>query len=217
MNAQQKIRLLITSGDGPEECRMAVSRILRLMETEATSRGVHCEFAVHDEKRRHGPASAVASLSGTHAIDFSRRWRGTIQWICKSPVRPHHRRRNWFVGIFEMRSTSDLEIELKQHDLRFEKFRAGGPGGQHQNTTDSAVRVTHIPTGASAVSRDQRSQHRNKQVAVERLEDHLAARQALQQAMAQSQQNQLHKTLERGNPVRIFAGENFTEKSGPDL
>lgn len=217
MSTEQKIRLLITSGDGPEECRMAVSRILRLMEKEATSRGVHCEFAVHDEKCRHGPASAVASLSGQHAIDFSRRWRGTIQWISKSPVRPHHRRRNWFVGVFQMHSASNHEIELKPSDLRFEKFRAGGPGGQHQNTTDSAVRVTHVPTGVSAVSRDQRSQHRNKQVAVERLGDHLAAQLALQQAMAQSKQNQLHKNLERGNPVRIFVGENFAEKSDSDL
>lgn len=217
MSTEQRIRLLITSGDGPEECRIAVARILRLMEQEANSRGVNCEFALHDDKYRHGPASAVASLSGKHAIDFSRRWRGTVQWICKSPVRPLHRRRNWFIGIFQMHTKADHEIELKPSDLRFENFRAGGPGGQHQNTTDSAVRVTHLPTRVSAVSRDQRSQHRNKQVAVERLGDHLAARQALQQAMAQSMQNQLHKNLERGNPVRIFTGEQFTEKSGPDM
>ncbi|MEM7637184.1 MAG: peptide chain release factor H [Pseudomonadota bacterium] len=217
MKAEQKTRLLITSGDRPEECRIAVSRILRVMEKEAASNGVHCEFAVHDDRRRHGPSSAVASLSGKHAIDFSRRWHGTIQWICRSPVRPHHRRRNWFVGIFRIESNIDQEIELQPSDLRFEKFRAGGPGGQHQNTTDSAVRVTHIPTGISAISRDQRSQHRNKQVAVERLGDQLAARRALQQATAQSTQNQLHKNLERGNPLRVFTGEKFTEKTGSDM
>ncbi|MEO9877209.1 MAG: peptide chain release factor H [Anderseniella sp.] len=217
MNAEQKIRLLITSGDGPEECRMAVSRTLRVIEKEAASRGVHCEVALSDEQCRHGPSSAVATLSGEHAMDLSRRWRGTIQWICRSRLRPHHRRRNWFIGVFPVHSKTDHEIELKLSELKFEKFRAGGPGGQHQNTTDSAVRVTHVPSGESAVSRDQRSQHRNKQVAIERLGDRLTARQALQQAKAQTTQNQLHKNLERGNPIRIFVGENFMEKSGSDL
>ena len=214
MNSEQKVSLLITSGDGPEECRMAVSHILRLMEEEAVAAGVHCEIAVPDEKRRHGPSSAVVSLSGKQASEVSRRWHGTIQWICKSRVRPHHKRRNWFVGVFPIDSEIDYEIELKSTELKFERFRAGGPGGQHQNTTDSAVRVTHVASGISAVSRDQRSQHRNKQVAVERLRDRLAAQKALQQATSQSMQNQLHKNLQRGNPARIFTGESFSEKPG---
>ncbi len=214
MSTEQKIRLLVSSGDGPDECRIAVSHILRLMEKEAITFGVHCELALPDENRRHGPSSAIATFSGEQANDFARRWHGTIQWTCRSRLRPHHKRQNWFVGVFAMPSINDREIELKETELKYETFRAGGPGGQHQNTTDSAVRVTHIPSGVTAVSRDQRSQHRNKQMAKERLADRMAAQQALQREMTKSRQNQLHKTLERGNPVRVFAGEKFEEKSG---
>ncbi len=60
-------------------------------------------------------------------------------------------------------------------ECRVETFRSGGPGGQHQNTTDSAVRLVHLPTGIRVVARDERSQHRNRQIALERLRERLVA------------------------------------------
>ena len=213
MSPKQKIRLLVSSGGGPEECRMAVSHILRLMEKEANALGVCCELALPGEDRRYGPSSAVALLSGERAREVAGRWLGTIQWTCRSRLRRHHKRQNWFVGIFETHPVNDVDAELDETELKYEKFRAGGPGGQHQNTTDSAVRVTHVPSGVTATSRDQRSQHRNKKVARERLLDRMAAQQVLHREMTKTKNNQLHKTLERGNPVRVFSGDRFEEKS----
>ena len=98
--------------------------------------------------------------------------------------------------------------------MRFESFRAGGPGGQHQNTTDSAVRATHRPTGLTAAAREMRSQHRNRALALERLQALMIAQATADQEAKKNDQNQLHNALERGNPVRCFKGTTFHEEGG---
>ena len=75
------------------------------------------------------------------------------------------KRKIWFAGVNIIDSLS-LEYEIKQSDVKYETMRAGGPGGQHVNTTDSAVRAIHIPTGIRTVARDERSQHANKELAL---------------------------------------------------
>jgi protein subunit release factor A len=78
------------------------------------------------------------------------------------------------------RSTASAALALSDEQLlsecEVETFRSGGPGGQHQNVTESGVRITHRPTGITAIARDERSQHRNRQLALERLRDKLAER-----------------------------------------
>lgn len=196
-------RLLVSSGNGPAECRMAVAHILRQMALETALE------VVEAKTDKHGPASALVTLSAAHAA----RWRGTILWRCQSPLRPHHKRKNWYIGVFEMANLQQQDTRLSPKDLRFERFRAGGPGGQHQNTTDSAVRVVHLPSGRVAVSRDQRSQHRNKAKALERLEAMLALAQIDANAQMRATLNHLHQNLARGAPVRVFSGMKFTETS----
>ena len=197
-------RLLVSSGRGPAECRIAVRHILDRMRQE------YPELSVAEQSDKNGPASAIVTLRGEGASAYSARWLGTIQWTCKSPVRPKHKRQNWFVGVFALSDVPD-SVALDPAEVRFETFRAGGPGGQHQNTTDSAVRATHIPTGVSTVARDQRSQHRNKQVALDRLRDQLAGLEELAVVEAKKETNRNHTELERGNPVRRFKGERFVE------
>jgi len=211
MTGKQQSRLLVTSGDGPRECRRAVALVLRRMEKEAESNEVRVEVTLPESSGASDPASALVSLSGTNAESFARRWSGTVQWNCRSPFRPHHKRRNWFVGVFAVQRQAGPELILDPKDLKVETFRSGGPGGQHQNTTDSGVRITHGRTGLSAVSTDERSQHRNRQVALERLQSKLLLQEHERRAREQSEQNRMHKHLERGNPVRVFKGERFEE------
>ncbi len=105
--------------------------------------------------------SALVSLDGDNAWALSESWCGTIQWICPSPYRPHHGRKNWFLGIG--RFTAD---EKEQSDaIRYETLRSSGPGGQHVNKTDSAVRATHLASGISVKVQSERSQHANKRLA----------------------------------------------------
>ncbi len=194
-------RLLISSGKGPAETRLAVGHILRLMAGSAVE-------VVTGKADKYGPASAIVTLPTAAAA----RWRGTILWRCQSPLRPQHKRKNWFVGVFALAELQKQDQRLHPKELRFERFRAGGPGGQHQNTTDSAVRVVHLPSGLVAISRDQRSQHRNKAKALARLETMLALAQIEADADMLKRLNQLHQTLARGAPTRIFTGIRFKEQ-----
>ncbi|CTQ59320.1 peptide chain release factor H [Roseibium album] len=211
MNTSSRKHLLVTSGDGPRECRRAVAHVLRQMEHEARRAGLRFSSDMSGGCDGADPSSALVTLSGSQMPEFTNTWIGTVQWICKSPFRAHHRRQNWYVGVFSVDNSDLPEIDLETGALRIETFRSGGPGGQHQNTTDSGVRVTHLPTGLVAVSTDERSQHRNRRVALDRLVARFILKREESLARDRSAQNQLHRLLERGNPVRVFKGERFAE------
>ena len=196
------VYLHITSGNGPVECRIAVADLIRRISDDARRSGGAAEASPGRDPDGHGPMSAVVSIEGEEAAAISRRYCGTVRYVFKSPVRKGHQRQNWFVGVSTIDDPSASgapEVDLK--DVRFETLRAGGPGGQHQNTTDSAVRAIHVPTGIVAMSRDERSQHRNKATALRRLAgmlDILVSRESEQRKRGLFQTN---KELERGNAV----------------
>lgn len=206
-------RLLATSGRGPAECRIALAHVLSAIAKEAEKAGLDLDIAEGTAPDRHGPGSAVVVVEGAPEAEtaFVRAWAGSILWVAPSPVRPHHKRKNWFVGVSELPAPPCAARAPALAEIRFEAMRAGGPGGQHQNKTESAVRAVHTPTGLSVVARDGRSQHRNKAIAVERL----AALLALQAELARSGDLMAvqagHDRLERGRPVRRFVGEAFRE------
>lgn len=149
--------------------------------------------------------SALISLDGDSAWALSESWCGTIQWICPSPYRPHHGRKNWFLGIG--RFTAD---EQEQSDaIRYETLRSSGPGGQHVNKTDSAVRATHLASGISVKVQSERSQHANKRLARLLIAWKLEQQQQENSAALKSQRRMFHHQIERGNPRRIFTGMAF--------
>jgi len=209
MNNLDHLSLLVTAGDGPAECNQAVGHILDLMQQEAEMFGL--ALSVHRTEGKNGPRSAVVVVHGDGRQPFARSWVGTIQWRVQSQLRPHHKRSNWVVGVFLMEPPRTRVNDIQHGDVNFSTLRAGGPGGQHQNTTDSAVRAVHKPSGLSVVVREARSQHRNKALAIERLQSLADAQKAADQEGQLSDQNKLHKALERGNPVRRFVGEQFKE------
>jgi peptide chain release factor len=109
----------------------------------------------------------------------------------------------------------DEDAPLATADVRFEAFTAGGPGGQHQNKTASAVRAVHLPSGLAVVARGDRSQHLNKTMALQRLTDLLAMRQQIDALAAERQAHSAHDALERGRAIRRFKGNMFSPEQGP--
>jgi len=203
------IRLLLTSGRGPAECRIAVAKTVAALTAEAAALGLDTDCLNGPNPDGHGPASAIIVIHGEAAASFARPWIGSIQWVAQSPLRPHHKRKNWFIGVVELPPLPDAPKALAAHDVRFEAFRAGGPGGQHQNKTESAVRAVHIATGLSVVAREKRSQHRNKALALERIAALIRLQGELEAITARNDAHAAHDRLERGSPVKRFKGAGF--------
>ena len=199
----EKVYMQITSGRGPAECCRVVALVLEKILKQAAAKGVKTEIV----ERETGPLnrtllSAVLSLQDGNYHELIEDWEGTVQWISKSPYRIYHKRKNWFVGVQTF--TLSESQEATEAEIRYETLRASGPGGQHVNKTESAVRAVHIPTGMSMVASDQRSQWQNKKLATERLLLKLASW-SIEQAMIQAQANwSNHNCLQRGNPVKMI-------------
>lgn len=202
----EKTYLQITSGRGPVECCRIVALVLERILKQAQTRKLKVEIV----EKEAGPAnrtllSAVIALEGAGCDTLVEEWEGTVLWIARSPYRIHHRRKNWFVGVQTFLLSESREAT--ENEIRYETLRASGPGGQHVNKTESAVRAVHIPSGISVVASDQRSQWQNKKLATERLQVKLTAWN-VEQAMIQVQANwSNHNSLQRGNPVKVIQEE----------
>src|SRR5258708_8823287 len=172
--ARCEVWLQLTAGQGPVECAWAVIRVLEKLREEAASAGLDARTLDLIPGPEAGTAnSALVALSGGVDLDsFVNAWRGTVQWIARSPFRPEHKRKNWFVGIEVLEPVEETVFDPKE--VRWETMRASGPGGQHVNRTESAVRVNHLPTGLQASAVGERSQHRNRQLALARLTEKIA-------------------------------------------
>jgi peptide chain release factor len=159
--------LQISAGHGPAECAWAVVKVLEQMQREAPAYGLELKTIEIEPGLKPGTAqSALVSISGAAGVEaFASSWSGTIQLTARSPFRPEHKRKNWFVGIDAIEPVG--ETRFRAQDVRWETMRASGPGGQHVNRTESAVRVTHMSTGLQATAMEERSQHRNRKLALE--------------------------------------------------
>ena len=204
--------LQITSGRGPEECCWVVSQLVKYLEKIAAQNQLRIQLLDATPGKSGGTLSsallAVETENGSNT--FLKTWAGTVQWTGTSMYRPHHKRKNWFVSIKLLRPVE--EAKWNNREIRIERMRSSGPGGQHVNKTETAIRVTHIPTGISAIAQEERSQHLNQKLAMLRLE------QLMEQRREQAKQNfnkscwNNHNNVERGNPCHVFAGRKFIFK-----
>ena len=197
--------LLMTSGRGPNECKIAVKRLVDILIDEAVHSGIKAVL-LDAQDSVSGLQSALIALDGATS-EFMASWEGTIKWICPSAIR-NTRRKNWFVAISVIRPPLPL-MQLREVDLQYDMYRASGPGGQHVNKTSSAVRVTHVPTGLVAQAQEERSQHRNKALAVARLAGLLVEQKLHADRKVEQEKRSKHDNVERGNPIRIYRGDEF--------
>ena len=205
MSNTHELWLQISAGQGPAECAWAVVKTVEAIETEARSTGfASCTTVEIEPGPQPGTAqSALVSIDSAQPLTaFAQSWAGTVKWIARSPFRPEHKRKNWFVGVEVLQPFE--ETRMQPSELRWDTMRASGPGGQHVNRTESAVRVTHIPTGIQVVAMEERSQHRNRKLALARLVAKVDSLNASRHGQSRQERWRAHHDLERGNPVRVF-------------
>lgn len=200
------ILLQLSAAQGPEECALAVAKALQRLLREAETSGVEVRVIEEEAGPRRGTLlSVLLALDGDSAATLAEDWSGTLQWVCASPYRPNHGRKNWYFG----GARFDAPPPSLEGEVRFESLRSSGPGGQHVNTTDSAVRATHVASGLSVKVQSERSQHANKRLALLLIARRLEERAEQADSERRAERRLMHHQLERGNPRRVFRGERF--------
>lgn len=202
----------LSAGKGPKECSLAVRLALERLMEEAKK--LDCVIDILESTGEPGLKtidSVLLNAKGLNVKALVEKWTGMIQWNCVSPFRPSHKRKNWFIAIHALIVPPFNDTKLNEKDVVFEAMRASGPGGQHVNKTDSAIRATHTKSGIVVTAREERSQLMNKKLAIARIS--LALEQQKNAAIASQEQLrwELHQQLERGNAKRVFQGLDFEE------
>jgi peptide chain release factor len=197
--------LVITAGRGPVECRRAVKAVAAEMLSEAEALGIDADLVAGDDPDGEGPVSARIILDAEGDLGaFVSGWLGSVQWIARSERRSKADRKNWFVGVFEEPAPDAAALRVDEADVAFSAITAGGPGGQHQNKTASAVRAVHRPTGVAVVVRSDRSQHRNRAIALKRIAQVLETMGRLERSRHEREAWERRIEVQRGAPTRVL-------------
>jgi len=150
-----------------------------------------------------GIKQSLIEISGENAYGLLKNETGIHRFVRISPFNANAKRQTSFVSVLTSPVVDDsIKIEIKDSDLKIDTYRSSGAGGQHVNKTESAIRITHLPTGIVAACQDDRSQHRNREIAFKILYSKLYK---MQQDIKRAEQNAVQKSdISWGNQIRNY-------------
>nr|WP_220219601.1 peptide chain release factor 2 [Gilliamella sp. ESL0405] len=195
----------IQSGSGGTEAQDWAEMLLRMYLRWAESKGFTTEVMEVSDGDVAGIKSATIKVSGDYAYGWLRTETGVHRLVRKSPFDSGNRRHTSFASVFVYPEIDDnIDIDINPADLRIDVYRASGAGGQHVNKTESAVRITHVPTGIVTQCQNNRSQHSNKDQAMKQLKAKLYELE-MQKKNAEKQQMEENKSdIGWGSQIRSY-------------
>jgi peptide chain release factor 2 len=195
----------INSGAGGTESQDWAEMLLRMYLKWAEKKGFETQIADLLPGEEAGIKNATFMMNGKHAYGYMKCEAGIHRLVRVSPYDANNRRHTSFASVYAYPEVpEDIPIEIKDEDIRVDTFRSSGPGGQHVNKTDSAIRITHIPTNIVVQCQNERSQHKNRAMAMSILKSRLYELEKKKQDEKIDALNKEKKDIAWGSQIRSY-------------
>jgi peptide chain release factor 2 len=204
-------QLEISAGAGGTEAQDWAQMLMRMYERWAQRKGYSIEILDLSDGEEAGIKGAVIEIKGLYAFGFLKAETGVHRLVRISPFDAQARRHTSFASVFVYPVVNEeINIEIRDEDIRMDVFRASGAGGQHVNKTSSAVRLTHMPSGIVVASQQERSQHKNKATAMKMLKNRLYQLEAEKQAKKKAALDATKADVTFGSQIRSYVFQPYT-------